>query len=107
VLVDKNAARAQAEADDILHAVPFAHPLQVRAGDYPDLADCRVVVWKGYCYVHDGFTPDDVRRAARRLLDLGRDGGYIFAPAHAVAGDVPLANMLALIQEAQAQPGLA
>jgi L-lactate dehydrogenase len=44
VLVDKNAARAQAEADDILHAVPFAHPLQVRAGDYPDLADCRVVV---------------------------------------------------------------
>jgi L-lactate dehydrogenase len=44
VLIDKNAQRAQAEADDILHAVPFAHPLQVRAGDYPDLADCRVVV---------------------------------------------------------------
>jgi hypothetical protein len=38
---------------------------------------------------------------------LGREGGYIFAPAHAVAGDVPLANMLALIQEAQAQLGLA
>ncbi|MBN1438082.1 MAG: L-lactate dehydrogenase [Anaerolineales bacterium] len=44
VLVDKNASRAQAEADDILHAVPFAHPLQVRAGDYPDLSGCRVVV---------------------------------------------------------------
>ncbi|MGB7538196.1 MAG: L-lactate dehydrogenase [Anaerolineales bacterium] len=44
VLVDKNAPRAQAEADDILHAVPFAHPLQVRAGDYPDLAGCRIVV---------------------------------------------------------------
>jgi L-lactate dehydrogenase len=44
VLVDVNARRAQAEADDILHAVPFAHPLQVRAGNYPDLADCRVVV---------------------------------------------------------------
>src|SRR5256714_4326276 len=44
VLVDKNAARAVAEADDIRHAVPFAHPLDVRAGDYPDLAGCRVVV---------------------------------------------------------------
>ncbi len=44
VLVDKNAARAQAEADDIRHAVPFAHPLEVRAGDYYDLAGCRVVL---------------------------------------------------------------
>src|SRR5262245_31834874 len=44
VLVDKNAARAQAEADDILHAVPFAHPIQVRAADYPDLAGSTVVV---------------------------------------------------------------
>src|SRR2546421_6484161 len=44
VLVDRNAARAAAEADDIRHAVPFAHPLDVRAGDYEDLAGCRVVV---------------------------------------------------------------
>jgi L-lactate dehydrogenase len=44
VLTDVNAKRAQAEADDILHAIPFAHPLHVRAGDYSDLAGCRVVV---------------------------------------------------------------
>lgn len=44
VLVDKNEARAAAEADDIRHAVPFAHPLEVRAGGYQDLAGCRVVV---------------------------------------------------------------
>jgi L-lactate dehydrogenase len=44
VLVDKNATRAVAEADDIRHAVPFAHPLDVRAGGYGDLAGCRVVV---------------------------------------------------------------
>jgi L-lactate dehydrogenase len=31
VLVDRNAARARAEADDILHAVPFSNPLEVRA----------------------------------------------------------------------------
>src|SRR5262249_45444122 len=44
VLVDKSPARAEAEADDIRHAVPFAHPLEVRAGVYEDLAGCRVVL---------------------------------------------------------------
>jgi L-lactate dehydrogenase len=44
VLVDKNEARAKAEAADILHAVPFAHPVRVRAGNYASLVDCRVVV---------------------------------------------------------------
>jgi len=39
VLVDVNRARAEAEANDISHAVPFAHPLTVRAGEYADLAD--------------------------------------------------------------------
>ena len=44
VLVDQNRARADSEADDILHAVPFAHPLEVTAGDYADLAGCKVVI---------------------------------------------------------------
>jgi L-lactate dehydrogenase len=44
VLVDLNHSRAEAEANDIFHAVPFAHPLMIRAGDYADLKDCRVVV---------------------------------------------------------------
>jgi L-lactate dehydrogenase len=44
VLVDKNEARAQAEAADLLHAVPFAHPLRISAGGYADLAGARVVV---------------------------------------------------------------
>lgn len=44
VLVDRNRSRAESEADDILHAVPFANPVEVTAGDYADLAGCRVVV---------------------------------------------------------------
>src|SRR4051794_21848595 len=44
VLVDRNEARAVAEAADLRHAVPFAHPLDVRAGGYPDLAGCCAVV---------------------------------------------------------------
>ena len=45
----------------------------------------------------------EVRRETRRLLDLGRKGSYILSPAHAVEGDVPLANMLAFIEEAHNQ----
>ena len=44
VLVDQNRARAESEADDILHAVPFANPLEVTAGEYADLAGCKVVI---------------------------------------------------------------
>jgi L-lactate dehydrogenase len=44
VLVDLDKARARAEADDIQHAVPFAHPMRVQAGDYPDLAGAKIVV---------------------------------------------------------------
>src|SRR5258705_4393935 len=47
VLVDLNRARAEAEAIDIYHAVPLAHPLSVRAGDYAELAGARVVVIAG------------------------------------------------------------
>jgi L-lactate dehydrogenase len=47
VLVDLKRERAEAEANDISHAIPFAHPLMVRAGDYPDLASAAVVVLAG------------------------------------------------------------
>ena len=50
VLVDKNAARAEAEADDIRHAVPFAHPLEIRSGSFKELAGCPVVL---LCAVSD------------------------------------------------------
>ena len=50
-------------------------------------------------------TVEDVRRETERLLAMGRQGGYIFAPAHDVEGDVPLENMLAFISLLQAQPG--
>lgn len=44
VLVDLDHKRAQAEADDIFHAVPFAQPLQIVSGDYEALAGCSVVI---------------------------------------------------------------
>jgi uroporphyrinogen decarboxylase len=50
-------------------------------------------------------TPDDVRRETRKLLELGRPGGYIFSPAHGVPGDVPPENVMAFVEILQSQPG--
>ena len=48
---------------------------------------------------------EDVKNATKKLLEAGAGGGYIFAPAHAVEGDVPLENMLAFIETLHAQSG--
>jgi len=44
VLVDKNQKRAEAEANDLYHAVPFSNPLQIRGGEYNDLKGSRLVI---------------------------------------------------------------
>jgi uroporphyrinogen decarboxylase len=50
-------------------------------------------------------TVEDVRSETRKLIERGRAGSYVFSPAHAVEGDVPVENMLAFIEEVQKQPG--
>ena len=50
-------------------------------------------------------TVDDVKSETLKLLEAGRNGGYIFAPAHDVEGDVPLENILAFIKILHSQPG--
>jgi uroporphyrinogen decarboxylase len=82
----------------------------------PEVMDVHALLprYRGRLSFHGGLStqktlpfgsPDEVRQATRRLLELGSDGGYIFAPAHDVEGDVPLENMLAAIEIVQQQPG--
>jgi L-lactate dehydrogenase len=44
VLIDVNHARAEGEAMDLNHALPFTHPTRVWAGDYSDCAGAVVTV---------------------------------------------------------------
>ncbi|MFB3787624.1 MAG: L-lactate dehydrogenase [bacterium] len=44
VMIDINAPLARAQAEDILHATPFASPVRITAGDCPDLAGADLVI---------------------------------------------------------------
>jgi L-lactate dehydrogenase len=44
VLIDANRAKAEGEAMDLNHTVPFTHPTRIWAGDYPDCSGTLVTV---------------------------------------------------------------
>jgi len=45
-------------------------------------------------------TPEQTRQEVRRLIrEVGKDGGYIAAPAHCIPGDAKPENILAMIDE--------
>ena len=44
VLIDANPDKAEGEALDISHGIPFAKPMQISAGTYDDIMDAAVVI---------------------------------------------------------------
>ena len=44
VLLDANPDKAEGEAMDLSHGLPFAQPMRIYAGTYDDIADCGLVV---------------------------------------------------------------
>lgn len=44
VLIDSNRDKAEGEAFDISHGVPFSKPVQITAGEYKNLSDASVII---------------------------------------------------------------
>ena len=44
VLIDADRNKAEGEAMDISHGIPFASPMRIYAGDYDDVADAGIVI---------------------------------------------------------------
>lgn len=44
ILIDANHDKAEGEAMDLNHGVPFIHSMKVTAGDYSDIGDCALVI---------------------------------------------------------------
>jgi uroporphyrinogen decarboxylase len=48
-------------------------------------------------------TPEEVRKATARLIEAGREGGYLFSSSHDVPRDVPPENLVAMVEVLKAQ----
>ena len=63
VLVDRDAARAEGEAMDLNHGMPFVRPVQIHAGGFEMLAGCDLVVITAGASQRPGQTRLDLLRA--------------------------------------------
>lgn len=69
ILVDKNTGRSEAEAFDLTHAVPFAYPLNVYAGDFTDLKNCKLVIISAGVSQKPGETRLDLLKRNARVFE--------------------------------------
>lgn len=44
VLIDANEKKAEGEAMDLSHGLPFTKPMEIRAGSYEDITDCAMII---------------------------------------------------------------
>ncbi|GAB4205107.1 MAG: L-lactate dehydrogenase [Roseiflexaceae bacterium] len=80
VIVDVDSARAEGEAMDLNHGLPFVRPMQIRAGDYEDLSGAAMVVIAAGANQKPGET---------RLDLLQRNAGIIRAVVTEVVRNAP------------------
>jgi len=90
--------------------VDLLNPVQVNAGDMGDTARLKREFGDRltFCgaidtgWVMPSGTPRDVRtEVRRRIKDLAPGGGYILASVHCIQPDVPLENVIAMLDEAK------
>lgn len=84
VLIDINQKKAEGEAMDLSHGIPFTAPMQVRAGTYDDLSDAALVI----------VTAGANQRAGETRLDLVERNTEIF---RGIIPEISRRNMEAIL----------
>ncbi len=69
VLIDQNTKRAEAEAEDIAHATPFAYANKIQAGTYEDLGNADVVIITAGANQKPGETRNDLLATNVRIFE--------------------------------------
>jgi len=100
--------RVEDVIDDLIDAgIEVLNPVQPECNDlrrikaqYGDRLSFCGAIDTGWVLPHG--TPADVRaEVRRRIRDLGPGGGYILASVHCIQPDVPLENVIAMLDEAK------
>ena len=50
VMIDVNREKAEGEAMDIAHGLPFARPIRLYAGTYDDIVDAGIIIIRAGAY---------------------------------------------------------
>ncbi|GEN56855.1 L-lactate dehydrogenase 2 [Halolactibacillus alkaliphilus] len=87
VLIDLNKERAEGEAQDLNHGVPFGSPMKIKAGDYGDCHDVDLVVITAGANQKPGETRLDLasknakimRGIVKEIMASGFDGILVVA----------------------------
>lgn len=68
VLIDANNKKAEGEAMDLNHGIPFAKPVKVYAGNYDDLSDCSLIIISAGANQKPGETRIDLVKKNTAIL---------------------------------------
>lgn len=68
VLIDANHKKAEGEAMDLNHGIPFAKPVKVYAGNYDDIYDCSLIIIAAGANQKPGETRTDLVKKNSNIL---------------------------------------
>ena len=87
VLIDANKARAEGEAMDISHGLPYAHHMNIRAGSYEECADAYVII----------ITAGAAQKPGETRLDLIKKNAAIMRGIIAEIKKTPFEGILLIV----------